>query len=264
MAVIQLALSAIICGIFYVRMIRREVPERIGKAQAVTPVVLGIVSLVLSFAFFLGLGITLKYAGINTKDMAALPGSVIGAFFLAGLPEELAKLLIILLTLRIFRSKIRNAYEVILVGAGVGLGFTLFEEFVYGGGGVNFLRLFVFAAHMVFGILMTKHLALAKYNKLMNQGSPAKEVLLAIVVPMLVHTLYDATNATNRFLQSGDESQDVIGGVIGIIGVVVMFVVQILVLVRFKKDTERLCGMSLLPQSGEVSDAPESSITEQQ
>lgn len=53
MAIIQLVLSAIICGILYVRMIRREVPEQIGKAQAITPVALGVVSLVLSFIFFL-------------------------------------------------------------------------------------------------------------------------------------------------------------------------------------------------------------------
>ena len=34
MAIIQLVLSAIICGILYLRMIRREVPVQIGKAQA--------------------------------------------------------------------------------------------------------------------------------------------------------------------------------------------------------------------------------------
>ena len=248
MAIIQLVLSAIICGILYIRMIRREVPEQIGKAQAITPVALGIVSLVLSFIFFLGLGYAVVKAGINTKEMAPLPGSILGAFLLAGLPEELAKLLIILLTLRIFRSKIRNAYEVILVGAGVGLGFTLFEEFAYGGGGANLLRLFILAAHMVFGIMMTRHLALARYDRITNQGSPAKEVVLAVVVPILVHTLYDATNFSNKFLNSGDENLEAIGAVIGIIGVVIMFIIQILVLVRFKKNTEKYCAMSLIPQ----------------
>ena len=249
MAIIQLVLSAIICGILYIRMIRREIPERIGRAQAITPVVMGVVSLVLSFIFFLGSGFIIMKAGINTKGMAPVPGSILGAFLLAGLPEELAKLLIILLTLRIFRSKIRNVYEVILIGAGVGLGFTLFEEFAYGGGGANPLRLLGLAAHMVFGILMTKHLAQAQYDKMMNQGSPAKEVLLAIVLPMLIHTLYDATNATNKYLNSGDENLEVIGGVIGIIGIVIMVIIQILVLVRFKKNTEKYCALSLIPQN---------------
>ena len=245
MAIIQLVLSAIICGILYVRMIRREIPDRIGKAQAITPVALGIVSLVLSFLFFLGLGFIIMKAGINTNEMAPLPGSVLGAFLLAGLPEELAKLLIILLTLRIFRSKIRNVYEVILIGAAVGIGFTLFEEFVYGGEGVNPLRLFIPAAHMVFGILMAKHLALTQYDKKTNQGSPVKEVWLAIAIPTLIHTLYDATNATNKLMNSSDEDRQFIGILIGIVGVVIMFVLQVLVLVRFKKNAKKYCAMSL-------------------
>ena len=260
--IIQLVLSLIICTILYIRMVRREVPEQVGKAQAVTPVVLGIVSLVLSFIFFLGLAYAVKQTGFSTKEMAPLPSSVLGAFILAGLPEELAKFLIILLALRIFRSKIRNAYEVILIGAGVGFGFTMFEEFVYGGEGANFFRLFVLAAHMVFGILMTKHLSQALYDKKMNQGSPAKEKLLAFVVPLLLHTLYDSTNATNKYLQSGDEDLEMIGGIIGIVGVIVMFVIQIVVLVRFKKNTEKYCAMSLLPQNSEVSDAGRNNQTE--
>ena len=255
MAIIQLVLSAVICGILYIRMIRREVPVRIGKVQAIAPVGLGVVSLILSFIFFLGLGFAVVKLGIDTKDMAPLPGSVLGALFLAGLPEELAKLLIILLTLRIFRSKIRNVYEVILVGAGVGLGFTLFEEFAYGGGGANLLRLFCLAAHMVFGILMAGYLAEARYDRMTNQGSPALQVLLAIAVPMLIHTLYDATNATNKLLNSGEENLENIGGVIGLIGMAVMFALQVLVLVRFKKNTEKYCAMSLIPQSSEVPDA---------
>ena len=140
-AIIQFVLSVIICGILYVRMIKREVPEKIGKGQAITPVALGVAALILSFVFFLGIGFAVMKAGVDTKNMAPVPGSILGAFLLAGLPEELAKLLMILLTLRIFRSKIRNVYEVILVGAGVGLGFTLFEEFVYGEGGANLFRL---------------------------------------------------------------------------------------------------------------------------
>ena len=263
MAILQLVFSAVICGILYIRMIRREVPEKIGKGQAIAPVVLGVVSLILSFIFFLGLGFAIAKAGFSTKKMTPLPGSIVGAFFLAGLPEELAKLLIILLTLRIFRSKIRNVYEVILVGAGVGLGFTLFEEFAYGGGGANPLRLLVLAAHMVFGILMTRHLAQARYDRMMNQGSPAKEALLTFVIPLLVHTLYDATNVSNKYMNSEDEHLQTIGLVIGLIGLVIMFAVQVTVLVRLKKNTEKYCAMSLIPQNSEVSDAGKSNMTEE-
>jgi RsiW-degrading membrane proteinase PrsW (M82 family) len=249
MPIIQLALSAIICGILYFRMIRREVPEQIGRAQALAPVGLGVVSLVLSFIIFIGIGFIVTKTGLNTNEMPRVPGSILGAFLLAGLPEEAAKLLIILLTFRIFRSKIRNVYEMILIGAGVGLGFTLFEEFFYGGGGSNPLRLLGLAAHMVFGIIMTRHLAQARYDRMMNQGSPAKEAALAIAVPMLIHTLYDATNATNKFLNSEDEKLQAVGMVIAAVGIIAMVVLQILVIVRFKKNTEKYCGMSMRPQN---------------
>lgn len=165
----------------------------------------------------------------------------------------------ILLALRIFRSKIRNAYEVMLIGAGVGLGFTLFEEFFYGNGGGNPLRLFGLAAHMVFGILMARHLAQARYDRMRNQGSPAKEVLLAFVVPMLIHTLYDSTNATNKFLNSEDEHLQGIGFLIAVIGIVLMVALEIVVLVRFKKNTEKYCAMSLIPEHGEAADGDSNS-----
>ena len=253
-AIIQFVLSIIICGILYVRMIKREVPEKIGKGQAITPVALGVAALILSFVFFLGIGFAVMKAGVDTKNMAPVPGSILGAFLLAGLPEELAKLLMILLTLRIFRSKIRNVYEVILVDAGVGLGFTLFEEFVYGEGGANLFRLLGLAANMVFGILMARHLAQARYDRMRNQGSPGKEVFLAIVIPMLIHTLYDATNATNRFLNSEDENMQGIGMMIAFVGIILMVVLQIVVLVRFKKNTEKYCAMRLDCQGDDSGD----------
>ena len=59
--------------------------------------------MILSFAFFIGLAYVAVKIGINTKEMAPLPGSIAGAFILAGFPEELAKLLLILLSIRIFR-----------------------------------------------------------------------------------------------------------------------------------------------------------------
>ena len=51
---------------------------------------------------------------------------------------------------------------------------------------------------------------------------------------------------------------------IGIIGVVIMFTVQIVILVRFKKNTARYCEMRLLPKPVEVSDAVGNDTTEQQ
>ena len=53
------------------------------------------------------------------------------AFILAGM-EEISKLILIIVILLIFRKKVKNVYEYILIGACVGIGFAIIEEFTYG------------------------------------------------------------------------------------------------------------------------------------
>ena len=245
MPVVQLVISLIVLGIIYSRMIRRESPDKIAKMQAIVPVILGVVSTILSFLLFLGIGYSLKKAGLSTEHLPAFIRSVIAAFIAAGLPEEIAKFLMILLTLLIFRTRIRNVYEYILVGAAVGLGFTLLEEFFYGSGSVitAVTRLITIASHMVFGIIMAKHLGTAKFNKINGSGSVKGEYALALLVPMLLHTLYDAGTATNAYLNSGNENEEVIGIIIALAFMVSLFIVQIVVLVKTKKNTEKYCAM---------------------
>ena len=262
MAIIQTIASLIILGILYKRMIKREVPTPVSKWQAVVPIILGIISLPLSFLMVLGNGLIMVGMGINASEFPPVAGSVYSAFFVAGLPEEVAKLLIILLCLLIFRSKIQNVYEYMLIGAAVGFGFTLFEEFIYGGEGAAMIaRLITIAAHMVFGILMAKHLGLARYYKENSQGSPAKERIFAILLPVVIHTLYDTGTAQNKFLDGSDDDL-VIGLVLAAIAMIVMFAVQIIALVRFKKNTEKYCEMcfenDIVENSGNIKvDMPE-------
>ena len=52
MALVHLAISIIVLGFLYRRMIIRETPGQIGKAQTAVPVFLGVISLPISFAFF--------------------------------------------------------------------------------------------------------------------------------------------------------------------------------------------------------------------
>ena len=245
MPFVQLLIALIVLGILYSRMIRREIPSTIAKTQAVVPVILGAGSVVLSFLLFLGIGFALDKAGFSTKQLPALPHSVTAAFISAGLPEEITKFLMILLALLIFRSRIRNVYEYILIGAAVGFGFTLLEEFFYGSdaGLTAIARLITVASHMVFGIIMARHLGMAKYNRIKGGGSAAGEYALALIVPILLHTLYDAGTATNAFMNSGNEDEELIGIVIALAVTVALFVLQIAVLVRLKKDTEKYCGM---------------------
>ena len=108
MAFVQFIVSLIILGFIYSKMIKREVPSPIGKAQAIAPIFGGLISLLLSFAFFLSIAIVCSKFGYSIKDKVDILASLISAFLVAGLPEEIAKLLMILLSLWIFRKKIRN------------------------------------------------------------------------------------------------------------------------------------------------------------
>ena len=170
--------------------------------------------------------------------------SLVGAFFAAGFPEEIAKLIMMIITILVFRSKIRNVYEYIIIGAGVGFGFTLLEEFMYGSDGLSaIMRLFTVAAHMVFGIIMAKHLGMARYNKSTGKGSVGGEYVKAIVIPILIHTLLDACTATNAFLASEEDAMELIGMAAGIGATTAMFVAQIVVLKKLKKNAESYSNM---------------------
>ena len=133
-----------------------------------------------------------------------------------------------------------------LIGAAVGFGFTLFEEFLYGGGSASMIsRLIVLAAHMVYGIMMAKHLGLAGYYRKNGQGSPVKECIFAILIPVVIHTFYDAGTAQNKLLE-GSEGEQTIGLVLAVAAIVIMFAVQIAALVKFKKNTEKYCEMRFI------------------
>ena len=247
MPIVQLVISLIVLGFLYTRMIRRETPDTIAKTQAVVPVILGAASTVLSFLLFLAIGFVLDKVGFSTQNLPDFIRSVTAAFISAGLPEEITKFLMILLTLLIFRRRIRNVYEYILIGAAVGFGFTLLEEFLYGSaaGITAIARLITVASHMVFGIIMAKHLGTAKYNRIKGSGSVTGEYALALLVPILLHTLYDAGTATNAFMNSGNEDEELIGIAFALIVTVVLFILQIVVLVKLKRNSEKYCRMAI-------------------
>ena len=246
MALIQSAVSLLILGFLYRRMIKREIPTPISKSQAIVPVILGVVSLLLSLAFFIVDGLILGSMGYVGSDYPPLARSVIGSLAAAGLPEEAAKLLMIIITVVIFRSKIRNVYEYILIGAAVGLGFTLFEEFLYGSDSLLIAagRLITVAAHMLIGIIMGRHLGIARYYKITGKV----QYILAVIVPVVIHTLYDSCIATNKLLEDNDETIQGIGAVLAVTACVGMFVLQFIILGRTKKNAGKYCEMLLLEQ----------------
>ena len=239
MGIIAMLLSLLVLTFLYRRMIARDVPETIGRKQALVPVLLGFVSLPLALIFtFACVGSFINSVGYTPTDHPLLAQSIISA-----------KLLMIVAAFKVFRSTVRNVYEYMLIGAAVGFGFTLPEEFLYGSDLITFLlRLDFIAGHLVFGLIMTYYLGLAEHKKITNQGSPAKEYLFALLIPILLHTLYDACTVNNKFLSHNDENIQGIGVIIGLGWSLAAFVLQIVILLKYKKNAGKLCSLRLLPE----------------
>ena len=247
MEILSMVVALVVLGILYKRMIAREVPEPISGAQVFVPIVLGVVSVLLSLPLTLGSAYLLSTLGYVREAHPLWLRSLVSAFVGAGLPEELSKFLMILIGLAIFRSKVKNVYEYVLMGAAVGFGFTIFEEYLYGSTLASMIfRLLLITLHMLFSMIMAYHLGRAKYQKRTGEGSPAKSYVLAFLIPIAMHTIYDACTGTNAYLFSENEDLLTIGGIIGILGTIIMFVLQIMLLIRFKKNAEALSRMELI------------------
>ena len=245
MAIIQFVLSSIILGIIYFKMQKRETPS-IGKAQAVVPVILGVVSLVVSVALTILIAIGLSKLGYDKNNISNLAlHSILSSFFAAGLPEEIVKCLFILLCIKIFKPK--NVYEYLLTGFGVGMGFTIFEEFLYGSNLIAIvIRIVVVTFHSLLGSIMASDIGKAKYYKL-NKAENKNITMLyvkALLIPILIHTIYDATNVKNAGLEEGvPENVQEIAVLIALVTMLLAFILQIVIHVKIRKDTEKLIEM---------------------
>ena len=249
MPFIQMGLALVILTILYVRMIRRETPEQISRPQAILPVVFGAVATPLSFVLFLLMGSLLLQLGLNVGELPGFPRALIQSLFGAGIPEEIAKMALLLLTLLIFRSRIRNVYEYMLAGAGIGFGFTLLEEFIYGSDGLAALgRLITIGAHMIFGILMARHLGLAACRKAAGQGGAAKHYALALLVPMVIHTVYDALTVHNWLMDDPKEELQIVGILLAILAMAGLVVLQFLVLRRLRTNADKYIALQKMVQ----------------
>ena len=237
----------IILGFLYKKMIDWEYPLKISRAQAILPIGLGILSLPLSFAIFLFIGyICHNVFGFSIGDGPLFLASFISALLAAALNEELAKLILILVVIGIFRKNIRNVYEYILIGGAVGFGFTIVEEYVYSSGISSMIvRVVTVTFHMMLGIAMGRHLGLARYNKVTGKGSVWKEYFLAYFVPVAVHTIYD-TLAVNKLITAEDELTRVFGIIMVVVAIVLAFALQVYVFKRLRKNAGTLTALSVL------------------
>ena len=242
--------TIIILGVLYWRMVKREIPQPVGWLQALLPIAIGMLSYPLTVPFSMGY---MKALANNPNSLKLSELNFIQALgrdlILAGGLEEIAKLLIIVVILLIFRKKVKNVYEYILIGACVGIGFALIEEFSYGAADdANIVstigRLISVPAHMTFNMVMAEFLGRARLSKLTGKGSTILNYVLALLVPLVIHTLYDVSTAFNPSLMRGE----VKGVIIALIGYVCLLVYELVVLLRCRKKKAELCCLSTLAE----------------
>ena len=250
MSILSTVITVLFLGFLYWRMVKRELPEPVGWLQALLPIAVGMLSMPMTIPVSMGYlkALSADPNTVKLSDMTFLQ-SVERSFILAGGLEEIAKFILILVILVILRKKVKNVYEYILIGAAVGMGFSFFEEFAYGGGEDATIvstvgRLISVPAHMTFNMVMAEFLGRAKFSKLSGKGSVILNYVLALLVPIIIHTLYDVCTAFNSSLMRGEVS----GLVRALIGYAALLVYELVVLVRYKKKTETFCGMSTLAE----------------
>lgn len=241
--------TLLILAYLYWRMIKREIPDPIKPFQGILPFALGILSMIVYGPYVIWFIKNLLPKITLLEGVPPFFRGMFRAFLMAGFPEEVLKLIFILITLAVLRSKVRNVYEYILIGAAVGAGFTVAEEWLYADKFeiITFVgRMLGLAAHMAFNMVMAEYLGLARAAKLTGKGSPVKYSVLAFVVPCVIHSLYDTCTTGNALLL--DPSTQTLGVILGLGAYIFLIVFQIVVLIRFKKKTEEFCTMSVQPK----------------
>lgn len=248
MGILISLIAFVFCAVIYVRMLRREVPEPIGKKAAALPVALGVFAPFLSTGLVILLSLLLsRLLGVSISGFTSslLLSSLVSAFIAAGFTEELVKLLLFLLTVKLLKPK--NVYEYGLLFAGVGVGFTALEEMLYGGGDpvAALTRLPFFSMHMVLGLIMGLELGQARFCRRSSTGSAGLHTFRALFLPVLWHTVYDASTTFNAAIHAEDTALNTIGAVIGLVVVLISVVLQFVLLIRFRKNAGKYCGMEL-------------------
>ena len=78
------------------------------------------------------------------------------------------------------------------------------------------------------------------------------------------HTLFDAATIANPARSASEENTQIAGAIVGIAVCAVSIALQFVLLIRFRKQTEALCGMRLIEQKdgGADEDAAEDTETE--
>lgn len=177
----------------------------------------------LSIIIALIIGLLMTYIG-NTFQ-SPLFKSFYDAFFVAAIPEEFSKFIILYWI--IWKSKFFDEhYDGIIYAVFVSLGFALVENILYvfeSGIGIAFMRaILAVPGHGLFAVAMGYFLSLAKFNK---QSNLQKYLVLSLVVPIGLHGTYDFLIMYSSNLSKEDAGYAVI--------LLIIFTIFIIFLWRF-------------------------------
>ena len=254
MTIVYVLFVILYLAFIYYRMIKREIPKPIGWVMALVPIAFGMATFDISG--FTGIKLYLGNATMQevAAKLPAVLGSLLGAFLGAGLPEEIYKGAVLIIAILIFKPK--KVYEYCLMGAAVGFGFTIMEEFAY----MNTpslttvaMRALHLPAHMTLNMLMGEFFGRAKYNRLNGKGSQVSKYILAFLSPALLHTTFDAFASNNRLILNSIGNEQVgagfwIGSALMAITFVGFAVFIYMMIFRLKKKTAEFCAMETVSE----------------
>ena len=231
------AVVPVVLLLFFIYRKDKYQPEPLGK---------------LLLAFFVGCLSVIPAAMMEGVIMIAAPSAeympvlngLFNGYLVAGLSEELCKLLLLLLV--IWKSPhFDEFFDGIVYAAYLSLGFACVENIMYVFQGDDQMAtalargLLAVPAHFLFAVTMGYYVSLAKFDP----GKKGGYLFKAFLYPMLLHGTYDALLMVSSNLANGMEEESAIIGGICLILFVVFIVFDIRLwrkgLKRIKKMQER-------------------------
>ena len=181
--------------------------------------------------------------GVIFDDKSVLK-EIISAVFVVGVCEEIGKFLVLWL----FTWKNKNfnySYDAIVYAVFVSLGFACLENVVYvfsNGVGTAIARMLTAVpGHACFAVFMGFFYSKAKYASLTNKKSAsARNILLSMIVPIMVHGVYDAILMAGRVME---DDVTVLAVLLWLGLVIAMFVVCFILV--FKSSRNDFCIITL-------------------
>lgn len=187
LTILLLGLLPAVALFIFIYVKDRLKPEPAGKLFKAFS--FGVLSTLPVFAY--GFIVQLLFTAMNLETILNEP--MFNAFVLASIPEEASKMLLLWLVLR-GNKHFDEKFDGIVYGACVALGFAAFENigYLFSAGdeiySVAFTRaLLAVPMHFLCGVAMGYYISMSKFYPYNSR----RNMVLAYVVPMIVHGLYD-------------------------------------------------------------------------